>query len=67
MNRILKFLFSLAVALFLAACGDSSSSSSGEEQVLLSTTVKKDGIDMQSFGSLNLDVAAFLLESVNFT
>ena len=35
-----------------------SSSSSDEDQVLLSTTVKKDGIDMLSFGSLNLDVAA---------
>lgn len=58
MNRILKFLFSLAMALFFAACSDSSSSSSDEDQVLLSTTIKKDGIDMLSFGSLNLDVAA---------
>ena len=69
MNRILKFLFSLAVVLFLVACSNASSSaddetpvmsssSSDEDQVLLSTTVKKDGIDMLSFGSLNLNVAA---------
>lgn len=35
-----------------------SSSSDAEDQVLFSTTVKKDGIDMLSFGSLNLDVTA---------
>ena len=58
MQRNLKILLSLATALFFAACGDSSSSSNDEDQVLLSTTVKKDGIDMLSFGSLNLDVAA---------
>lgn len=69
MNRILKFLFCLAVVLFLVACSKASSSaddetqvmssfSSDDDQVLLSTTVKKDGIDMLSFGSLNLDVVA---------
>ena len=46
------------------ACGDSSSSSSDEDQVLLSTTVKKDGIDMLSFGHLNLDVPADSLLSL---
>lgn len=61
MNRILKFLFSLAVVLFLAACGDSSSSSDSpedENRVLISTTVEKDGDDMLKFGHLNLDVPA---------
>ena len=58
MERKLKILLSFAMALFLVACGDSSSSSNDEELVQLRTTVKKDGIDMLSFGSLNLDVAA---------
>ena len=69
MERKLKILLYFAMALFLAACSNASSSSNDEVQVLssssndevqvlLSTTVKKDGIDMLSFGSLNLDVAA---------
>jgi len=57
-NRILKILFSLVVALFFAGCDDSSSPSNDEEQVLISSTVKKDGDDMLKFGHLNLDVPA---------